>query len=109
MGYQNLIAALGSTDPQALSSLRSRHVDNEALFSTAKYLGSDDSSPAASREAEASHYAAMLELAQASAQVVQKRLDSLLAHVLHRMTLASRIKLVGAIAATTSGLVRPSL
>jgi hypothetical protein len=72
MSYHNLIAALGSTDPHALSSLRSRHADNEALFSTTRYLGSDDSSPTPSREAEAKHYAGMLELAEAGTQVMQK-------------------------------------
>jgi hypothetical protein len=119
---QNLAKALANNNPAAFSSLTARHPGSAGIFAAAsavpalapapvaKALGPEAapaSALAAADEGETKRKTAslLLDLAQVGVADMQKRLDDLLEHVLARMTLASRIKLVGAIAATAAGLV----
>jgi hypothetical protein len=104
LAYQNLVTVLERTNPSELNALRAQYPESAAILSTARRLGgeavptstTDDTTPSAD---------VMLQLARSGVAAMQQRLDHLLAHVLRRMTIASRIKLVGAVAAAAAGVV----
>jgi hypothetical protein len=115
MSYQNLITALEESDPAQLASLRTRFTANKSLFSAARELGPahkpqpNDKAIKSQSGASALQMDAMMALAEAGIETMRKRVDDLLAFILRRMKAASRIKLVGSIAAAASGLVSAAL
>lgn len=104
----SLVTVMESTLPDILMALRARYPGATRLLSTGRDLGAPE---VGSYEGltdtlvAASAQPAMLDLAKAGVEAMRKRVDALLAHILNRMKLASRIKLAGAIVASASGLV----
>src|ERR1700744_2289309 len=102
LAYQNLVTILERTSPSELNALRAQHPESAGILSSARRLGG---APTSTTDDTGPSLDVMLQLAKSGVAVMQQRLDQLLTHVLRRMTIASRIKLVGAVAAAASGVV----
>ncbi|KLK93925.1 hypothetical protein AA309_05425 [Microvirga vignae] len=102
-GYQSLVTVLERWAPTEIAELRRRHVAAASLLSSSRELG--EAQDAGSAAPVSGDGTVLLDLARASLAPLRARVDRLLEHVLRRMTLASRIRLFGAVAAAASGLV----
>src|SRR3954470_17924162 len=100
MSFQSLVTVIGQSDERQLAALKEAHTGFSDLFSSARTLGDEDSKPAMNGS---DRMPAMLDLANVGTASLTARLDSLIKSVQAKMRTASRVKLFGALAATTSG------